>query len=877
MTDETLSTLITNINLINSTQQYTYINTCLDILNIRFTSFDELNIENHYNDREQYILKIIKTTEKLLTEQQKEIFYSSIKEYYIFFTSNNKQKIEILNNYINQNRIFNNYGNVSYEIITLLTKINNDDFLTDFLTKYNEQISSDYKAELISIINNDTLKLNYLNEFIQEPENLAIIIKSINDDQIKLTVYNKYQDIIKEDLKYINLLSTLKSDTLKIDYILNSINHKNNRSYERLILNLNKEESIYKIWSQVSLKYKIILLYKINNTKTKIEYFIKLNQEIKEYLFSNTDIERITDILIDLPLDIQKQIIYNCPNIKFKYTTLIRNIKDEELIIHILKTNGTPRISKIIRTEMLLSSETILKNIALFLDQEEVKNKEEIIPLISYLYQTNNDIVYTILWPILTPKYINTLGLDKINVLASFRELENTILKFDDNQYQAFYLCLNNYIKENPNTDWNFVAYQLIKELHFSKVDNKDITHFITDFNVININTLTKILIHGDQYDIKSLDDIINYENYLRKKNDKDIKSHNLNVKRNAIFIKAFGLSDYQNLLRGFRDQLINGMQRIYNLYSKDIELIESNELKELFKFVKSVIENDNEIELEEIYNSLKEGYIDSYKLEAQLKNELLKLYNKELLQLNNLTINQDGLYEAGTDFSIIATSIGAYVKNSPENYHTDWNRPSLASQHFCTNFIRNDMLGTAPIPHLMYGFTHMEPYSLILSGATDIYSSGASFISKAFQDEIYYAPDTQINQTAYNQKHKYNEMDFKRFQNGKRKLPDYILVFRKNGTIPNLDEAKKASLQWNNLPIVVIDIDLCLKEEKNRLLALINQFYQLPTLEIYNQIKTKILNNRITEPTFAENINLNELKEMINSDSISNSLPIKK
>ena len=717
MTDETLSTLITNINLINSTQQYTYINTCLDILNIRFTSFDELNIENHYNDREQYILKIIKTTEKLLTEQQKEIFYSSIKEYYIFFTSNNKQKIEILNNYINQNRIFNNYGNVSYEIITLLTKINNDDFLTEFLTKYNEQISSDYKAELISIINNDTLKLNYLNEFIQEPENLAVIIKSINDDQIKLTVYNKYQDIIKEDLKYINLLSTLKSDTLKIDYILNSINHKNNRSYERLILNLNKEESIYKIWSQVSLKYKIILLYKINNTKTKIEYFIKLNQEIKEYLFSNTDIERITDILIDLPLDIQKQIIYNCPNIKFKYTTLIRNIKDEELIIHILKTNGTPRISKIIRTEMLLASETILKNIALFLDQEEVKNKEEIIPLISYLYQTNNDIVYTILWPILTPKYINTLGLDKINVLASFRELENTILKFDDNQYQAFYLCLNNYIKENPNTDWNFVAYQLIKELHFSKVDNKDITHFITDFNVININTLTKILIHGDQYDIKSLDDIINYENYLRKKNNKDIKSHNLNVKRNAIFIKAFGLSDYQNLLRGFRDQLINGMQRIYNLYSKDIELIESNELKELFKFVKSVIENDNEIELEEIYNSLKEGYIDSYKLEAQLKNELLKLYNKELLQLNNLTINQDGLYEAGTDFSIIATSIGAYVKNSPENYHTDWNRPSLASQHFCTNFIRNDMLGTAPIPHLMYGFTHMESYSLILSG----------------------------------------------------------------------------------------------------------------------------------------------------------------
>lgn len=186
-------------------------------------------------------------------------------------------------------------------------------------------------------------------------------------------------------------------------------------------------------------------------------------------------------------------------------------------------------------------------------------------------------------------------------------------------------------------------------------------------------------------------------------------------------------------------------------------------------------------------------------------------------------------------------------------------------------------MLGTAPIPHLMYGFTHMEPYSLLLSGPTDIYSSGAEFISKAYKEEVYYAPNNQINQTAYNQKYKYNEIDFKRIQNGQKKQPDYILVFRKNGLISNLEEAKKASMQWDNLPIVVIDIDLCLKSEYNKLIELINQFYQSPTLEIYNQIKTKILNNRITEPTFAENINLNELKEMINSDSISNSLPIKK
>jgi len=58
-----------------------------------------------------------------------------------------------------------------------------------------------------------------------------------------------------------------------------------------------------------------------------------------------------------------------------------------------------------------------------------------------------------------------------------------------------------------------------------------------------------------------------------------------------------------------------------------------------------------------------------------------------------------------------------------------------------------------------------------------------------------------------------YNELLYRRFQKGKKKQPDYIVVFRKNGIIKNMDEAIRVSEQWtdesgNKMPIVIVDLD---------------------------------------------------------------------
>ena len=73
-------------------------------------------------------------------------------------------------------------------------------------------------------------------------------------------------------------------------------------------------------------------------------------------------------------------------------------------------------------------------------------------------------------------------------------------------------------------------------------------------------------------------------------------------------------------------------------------------------------------------------------------------------------------------------------------------------------------------------GFCEVSSDGLALSGSRDINSSGAEngFVSNSGEEEEYYSPDNQINNTKG-----YNEMDLYRVQTGKRKQPDYIIVFR--------------------------------------------------------------------------------------------------
>ena len=876
MTMELLNKLIKAINDINTTMQYDFVNECMQLLNFQISEQDIEKYENTnpnyicYERKDIYTHLIIQHIESLLTEEQLKYFQESLLTHYVAFISNDEIKKEKILEAINKGRITNWDNSLNYTVDYLIKYINDDAFILDILNTYRDKLKISSQIKLvIALKNNDEIKLSYIDKVKKSPYKLFELIKSMKSDELKTKLYEEYKETFEEeDIRLEELLPSIQSDDIKVKYLIEHCDKCKELFYKKILYTLQSEEAYIKMWDYVNTDCKEIIIHSFKNPNKQYEYIKKLNDEAKEKN-ETVNSKNLTTIISRLPFELVKQLTEECTNIKFDIIPLIKRITDQDFNIRLLRKYGTKRHSRMIRKRTLIHSDYLIKNIDLILDLEEVENKEIIKGRILELYKTNNDIIHTIEWEFLTDKYVNTLGLKKINVIGSFPHLISHIINFNDLQYEIFYKSINYYTSKHNDFDWNNTTQQILTEINFGNIDNNDWTHYVTNINTVNMENLLYNLLNGDVIGIKSQEDINNYHRFIFEKSAKQIKDKDLDQKRDAIFLKGFGLTDNSNMLRAFRDQRKNGIRKIYYLYGEDIHLIENEELKRLFNFIKKVIECESPEELEEIYNNIVPTKLDTYKLESLLKSEYLKLYNKLLLNPKTLQQNEDGLYDAGVDFNIITTSVGAYHSIRPENYKTDWNRPSLASPHFCASYIRNDMLGTAPVHNVLYGFSSMGANSLALSGAEDIYSHGTSLVSKSENSEKYYGPEKQLYKSAQHNKFKYNEMDFKRIQDGVKKSPDYILVFRKDGIIDNIEEAKKASADWDNLPIVVIDVNKVLDSEKEKLVNLINEFYSNPTKEQYENIIIKITNNRVIEPTFAQNIDLEELHKLIPTQPI--------
>ena len=96
--------------------------------------------------------------------------------------------------------------------------------------------------------------------------------------------------------------------------------------------------------------------------------------------------------------------------------------------------------------------------------------------------------------------------------------------------------------------------------------------------------------------------------------------------------------------------------------------------------------------------------------------------------------------------------------------------------------------MGTADIPYFCYGFSNMATDSLMLAGPVNLTSGENKMKVSASEGECYLISDSLVNETG-----KHNELDFARYQGGKKVQPDYIVVFRKNGEIKNFEKAKTA------------------------------------------------------------------------------------
>lgn len=370
---------------------------------------------------------------------------------------------------------------------------------------------------------------------------------------------------------------------------------------------------------------------------------------------------------------------------------------------------------------------------------------------------------------------------------------------------------------------------------------------------------------------LSSLQDITNLENIIKttcdsiiddesKKSEKDI-----NKIKDALIMSTYGIG-------------LDKAEALLKSYDiSKFELTEENKHTMLMYLAISEICNEiNPDKLITIYNEYtQENTIKiNYLRDVVFQNELRIMFAKEL---NNTYANiqdferineQNGIpiYDAGTDFNICMTAIGAYQDNfkDQKNYFNYWNNKKILSHINCCSLIANNNLTTATISNICLGFSNFDDEMLICGSNRDMNSTDMSerMYGMNYFDSELKSPEELINST----RGQYNEIDYERrdLGDGKyyKKNPDFIMFFEEFDDIDNLDidnleiqqilndekrkwqESLKAAKEFG-IPIVKINREKCAKFESEKIEKKFKEYMETHDIGLLSDIITNFENNR--------------------------------
>jgi hypothetical protein len=432
---------------------------------------------------------------------------------------------------------------------------------------------------------------------------------------------------------------------------------------------------------------------------------------------------------------------------------------------------------------------------------------------------------------ILDNKYINTIGIEGIVNIALNNEKQNKLLKLDGTRLEILSRCLKNKDIINDLDSYEIILNQTLESISaetfnglINDIDNR------ADLTDSDVKIFQQIIQNNNIFEINSLNDLRNYENIKSQKCDDWIKSDSIDKKRLAVFEKIFGQeSDFLNRLQ---------------MRFSDVEEIENKNISQYIKCIREILQIDNPKVLEEFYNICSQQLeVEDVLIEQKIKKEYGNLFNKGLLKIEQCEEIGENIYEAGTEFKMIVHQ----RRGSPDNYFDDWNREkSNSNNYICASYIRSDMIATYEAGKLLYGFNELEPTTICGNSIEDA-GTGNAMQNLTTPNNL--INSVQIHNTGENE-NCYNELNYKRFNNGQRQQPSYIVVFRINGGIDKsiLNEAKKAQEQWNNeLPIVVVDVNKCIEAERQKVEEMRKEYEHTKSPVLAREIYHKIRNNQAT------------------------------
>ena len=743
-------------------------------------------------------------------------------------------------------------GLSSHDKLTIICSIEDEDKRIKVMQKM-EDLDSEAKTKIICSIEDEDKRI----EAMQEMEGLSsydklTIICSIEDEDKRIEVMQKMEGLSSYDK--LTIICSIEDEDKRIE-AMQEIDDLDSYDKSIVISSIKDEDRKIKLIQEMEgLNHddKVRIICSIRDDDKKIEV---MKKAISEKILTGWDAGQV--ILSIKDEDKKIEIMESTEDIHYEHKIKIISHLSPEKVKELMSDSSLPSsIWTTYRSLRNTSIDFIKDNLDYFLKAENVKTTQIEVSksILLRMFETNNDVVKNIDFRILEKKYIETLGEERINLISCYPNIQKQILELSDKQLYLFDKCIDVYVEQNETDEWTSLASDLLEHIgeyeklieSFEKIEN---------LSQEDITDIARIMQSENWCEICSIEDVREYDRIKAKKCQEIMEDENatLEQKKQAVYQKIFGHD-------------LSYAEKMMRKYGTDIENIDDCEMKDYIRTLKMIDTVDNVDVLQEIFEKCDFAELDKVLAERELKTEYGKKYFADLYvpQESDRQNQTSNIYEAGTEFKIILTSIGAYSSGTNiDNYKTDWNRPVISTQHFCASYIRNDMIGTAPIRSICYGFSQMKEDALMLSGTGDIWSSAKTFESTALHNERYFTPNVQIDNTSG-----YNEMDFRRIQGGVKLQPNYIIVFRRNGQIENMEEAQKASEQWAGMPIVIVDVDKCLEAERAEVDTKLAQYRKNPTPELAREITQKVRNNRQTDRGFCQDLEteLEEIKAKVES-----------
>ncbi len=525
---------------------------------------------------------------------------------------------------------------------------------------------------------------------------------------------------------------------------------------------------------------------------------------------------------------------------------------------------------------------------------DEIRRKYE------RLLQDNADLNETIDIRILSSKY-NFLD-DILDMIVTDKRVQEQLLSLSDEKLELFKMLyqrleenvdynipyittiLNKMGRTTPYTAWRNTPYYRYEELENSIIEGLENGK---ELSTEEIDNLLYLYTSNLKWDINNLEELSDFPNifqssvdaFMEKAQSEEPKDLD-NIKL-ALFLKTYGINV----------KTATNICKKYNI--KGIPITQENvDLFEMYKAMLDIIGEDNPDVLIDTYNQFSSqmsphpNFMRTITFENSMRKVFAQTLNSSVYKCTDSYTINDGvkIFDAGTDFKMIVTAIGAYQGDFPdqENYFDYWNSPTIRSHGNCCSLIGNNNLSMATPKNIILGFSTMDDNMLLLSGCKDLNSTTSSRNFNIASEESFGTnpddpyiefsnPDILIDNTRGD----YNELVYERRDLSSnplfyKKNPDYIVFIEEYENIDDyfeeykdnpdalaylneqkksqehqLEQSLKAAKDFN-IPIVRINRETCAKQAIFEIEQLLSEFENTLNPEYLERMICQFENNRV-------------------------------